>query len=176
MKQRMTSGHIMQESEFHQNIDKEKLSKSHDSKNQDAFNKQNGETKDANKDAERYYNERSHYFREVRDDTDVSLNPNNSSGSVTRHSLGAHRTRQRCKKKKSGWFLHEELQTRRKEAAAATAATTARIPDREDRRRNDSQCRRISATRLTTKKRNYVKKENLSERGIVQKRQYYKLR
>ncbi|KAK9712875.1 Transcription- and export-related complex subunit [Popillia japonica] len=200
LKQRMTSGHIMQESEFHQNVDKEKISKSHDPKNQDPnSSKQNGETKDNVKDlkekeksdrkiarlssddaknsskaqntsqsstdnanqekidkdkiskedkdkysrkedkrdesdrdrererekrrerkeekltkeekqyredryiemvtpkeeprysnersqAERYYDERSHYFREVRDDRDVTMNTNNSSGSMSRHS------------------------------------------------------------------------------------------
>ncbi|KAI4462732.1 tho2 protein [Holotrichia oblita] len=203
LKQRMTSGHIMQESEFHQNVDKEKVSKSHDSKNQDSSSsKQNGETKDildnakdlkekdksdrkvarlssddtknsskaqntsqsstdnANSEkidkdkiqkeekdkysrkedkrdepdrdrererekrrerkeekmtkeekqyrddryiemvtpkeeprysnersqADRYYEERSHYFREVRDDRDVTMNTNNSSGSMSRHS------------------------------------------------------------------------------------------
>lgn len=36
--------------------------------------------------AERYYDERSHYFREVRDDRDVTMNTNNSSGSMSRHS------------------------------------------------------------------------------------------
>lgn len=36
--------------------------------------------------AERYYDDRSHYFREVREDRDVPVNANNSSGSISRHS------------------------------------------------------------------------------------------
>ncbi|KAJ8922768.1 hypothetical protein NQ315_007803 [Exocentrus adspersus] len=46
LKQRMTSGHMMKEGDFHIPVEKEKMSKNHESKSEAASNKHNGDVKD----------------------------------------------------------------------------------------------------------------------------------
>ncbi|XP_022903408.2 THO complex subunit 2 [Onthophagus taurus] len=135
--------------------------------------------------SDRYYDERSHYFREMRDDRDLMTSANSTSGSMSRHSQEPTEPDRDVKRRKvdnsssKSYNKHEErkiqlqqqqLQQQQQQASTIQLDYTIEKSDKKERssRSKDKKDKVSEEEKELRKERKLVRKRDRAEEAMIQ--------